>query len=249
MKKQIPLTPVIAAALAVVLIAGYVVLIKPQRDSGTRLDQEIAALETSLEIASAPARPDDGAPEVSIEYADLFRLAKAMPDEQNMAGIMLELDTIAASAGVKFLAIQPMPPLAKGSFTTLPISLTFDGNYYDLTDFLYRIRNLVTVRNGTLDATGRLYTLDSLDMHESKKGFPKIEAQFTLAAYVFGSAPVGAAGQAPAETTTTAATTASTETTPATTEPAATTTEPAPAQPPPAQESGADEASALGVTP
>lgn len=233
MKKQISLTPILAAALLIVLVVGYLLVIKPQRDSAGKLDEEIAALETTLTAARA-ADDDDEEPGLQIDYADLFRLAKAMPDEEDMPGIVLELDAIASSSGVKFIAIQPQTVVSKGFYRALPITLTFDGNYYDLTDFLYRIRNLVTVRNGALDATGRLYTLDSIDMHESQAGFPKVEAALTVSAYVFGSGPGAAAalpGQAPAQpapaTTSPASTTpASTTTTPASTEPA-----PAPAQP------------------
>jgi len=147
---------------------------------------------------------------------------------------------------VNFLAIQPQPQVAKATFRTLPILLTFEGNYYDLTDFLYRVRSLVSVRDKTLDASGRLYTLDAIDMHESPdEGFPKIEAQLTLSAYSFGPGAAAVtppvSGEAAATTTTTpastepapAATTAPAETTPAetTTEPTAPGTEALTGQP------------------
>ena len=152
MKKQISLTPVLGAALVIVLVAGYMLVIQPQRDSAARLDEEIAALRTTLETTAA-ADADKKRPGVQIDFADLFRLAKSMPDEEDMPGIILELDSIASSSGVKFLSIQPQPAVPKGGYRALPITLSFDGNYYDLTDFLYRVRNLVTVRNGRLDAT------------------------------------------------------------------------------------------------
>ena len=53
------------------------------------------------------------------------------------------------------------------------MTLTFEGNYYDLTDFLFRLRNLVSVRDGVLEANGRLYTLDALDLAEGGDGFPR----------------------------------------------------------------------------
>ena len=222
MKKQVSVTAVVALVLAVVLAAGAVLLLKPQRDEGARLDEEIATLQA--EVAAGSHRDATKKPTVEIDFADLFRLGKAMPEDDDMPGIILELDAMAASTGVKFLAIQPQPQTAKGTFRALPILLTFEGNYYDLTDFLYRIRSLVSVRDKTLDASGRLYTLDTLDMHEApEKGFPMIEAQLTLSAYAFGP---GAALPAPGETA------ATTTTTPASTEPAAAaTTAPAGTQP------------------
>jgi len=223
-KKQVSLTAVVAVGLAIALAVGAVVLVKPQRDEGSRLDDEIAALEA--EAAAAARRNDVEKPTVEIDYADLFRLGKAMPDGDDMPGIILELDAMAASTGVKFLAMQPQPQTAKGTFRALPILLTFQGNYYDLTDFLYRVRSLVSVRDKTLDASGRLYTLDTIDLHEApEEGFPKIEAQLTLSAYSFGlgaavAASSPASGEAPSTTT------------PASTEPApAVTTPPAETQP------------------
>jgi hypothetical protein len=81
----------------------------------------------------------------------------------------------------------------------LPIALKFEGNYYDLTDFLFRLRNLVAVRDGRLAARGRLFTLDQLDFHEGPGGFPQIEAALTVAAYVYGAPP--ATPSAPGTTT------------------------------------------------
>ena len=224
MKKQVSLTAVLTLGLGIVLVVGAVLLVKPQREEGSRLDGEIAALEA--EVAASPRRDDLKKPAVEIDYADLFRLGKAMPDGDDMPGIILELDAMAASTGVKFLAIQPQPQEAKRTFRALPILLTFQGNYYDLTDFLYRVRSLVSVRDKTLDASGRLYTLDTIDLHEApEKGFPMIEAQLTLSAYAFGLGTAAAAELSPGETA------AATTTTPASTEPAPAATAPAETQP------------------
>jgi hypothetical protein len=68
-------------------------------------------------------------------------------------------------------------------YRVIPISLTFEGNYYDLTDFLFRMRNLVSVDEGKLSASGRFFTLDTLDMHEAD--LPQIEAALVVSAYVY----------------------------------------------------------------
>ncbi|MDQ3993888.1 MAG: hypothetical protein M3265_03740, partial [Actinomycetota bacterium] len=120
---------------------------------------------------------------------------------------------------------------------------TFEGNYYDLTDFLYRMRNLVTVRDGVLEASGRLYTLDALDLHEAEDGFPQIQAVLTVSAYSFGTMPsptaTPAAGTATAGTGTTTG-----STTDATTGATTTTT----SSGPPTDSSGDGGQAALGGT-
>jgi Tfp pilus assembly protein PilO len=217
-KKQVPLTPVLAVALLIVAVAGYFGLISPKQARSAELDEQIAELETKLQLVEKPSPAQ--APKVTINVADLFLLAKAMPDREDMPGIILELNSIALSTGVNFISIAPGTPASKGSYNAIPVTLTFEGNYYDLTDFLYRLRNLVAVRDGVLGASGRLYTLDSLDMQEAEGGFPKIRATLTVSAYSFGSQPVSpGAGAAPTETTQTGTSTTSTgETTTTSTE-------------------------------
>ena len=209
MKKQVPLTPVLAIALAIVLAVAYFMLIRPKADEASKLDEEIAALEAQAAVAGR--RQPTERPRVRIDVADLFRLAKAMPDGSDMAGIMLELNGMAASAGITFVSIQPGEPLSFTDASALPINLTFHGNYYDLTDFLYRMRNLVTVKDGVLDASGRLYTLDALDLHEAPaQKFPLIEAVLTLSAYSYGAAAIPTVPGAPAPTESTSTTTETT---------------------------------------
>ncbi|HEX2505627.1 MAG TPA: type 4a pilus biogenesis protein PilO [Gaiellaceae bacterium] len=231
MKKQVPLTPVLAVALAIVLAAAYFALIRPKAAESAQLDEEIAAL--AAEAAVAGRRAPEEQPRVQIDVADLFRLAKAMPDGSDMAGIMLELNGMAASAGITFVSIQPAEPVSFTDSSALPINLTFHGNYYDLTDFLYRMRNLVTVKDGVLDASGRLYTLDALDLHEAPaQKFPLIEAVLTLSAYSYGAAAIPTVPGAPPTDT------SSTTTTGATTTGETTTTEQTSTDPPDAEAAG-----------
>ena len=213
MKKQVPLTPVLAVALAIVVAVGWFALVGPKRAKSGEIDAQIADYQAKIVAAQKPKTPA-GTPVVEINVADLFRLAKAMPDQEDMPGVLLELDAVAKSAGVKFVSITPGTQVSTGVFYSTPITLAFEGNYYDLTDFLFRLRNLVTVREGELDASGRLYTLDMLQFSEAEEGFPAISATLTVSAYTYG-APLPAA--APTGTGATSTGTTSTTTTGSTT--------------------------------
>ena len=196
MKKQIPLTPVIAAALLVVAVVAYWFLINPKRSEIGRLSDDIEQLETQVQLATVNARKNQ--PVVRIRVADLFALAKAMPDAEDMPGVILEMNSVASAAGIEFISIAPQAPTTSSTgYRVLPIALKFEGNYFDLTDFLFRLRNLVAVRDGRLTARGRLFTLDQLDFHEGAGGFPQIEAGLTVAAYVYGAPPAAPAAGAP----------------------------------------------------
>jgi type IV pilus assembly protein PilO len=180
-KKQMPLWPVVAGVILIVALVAYFVLIRPKRAEAGKLGDEIAQLESQVDAAKLAARPKEAA--TKLQVADLFELSKAMPDRDDMPGIILELNAVAESAGVRFKAIAPQAAVAQEGYRAIPISLTFVGNYYDLTDFLFRLRNLVAVDDGELSSSGRFFTLDTLDLHQA--GLPQIEALLVVSAYVY----------------------------------------------------------------
>jgi hypothetical protein len=138
---------VIAAA------GGWFLVIGPQRSKSADLDHQIADTQSAIDAAQAlTLEAKKGA---KIRVADLYRLTKAMPDQVDMPGILLELNQVAADSGISFEQITPSTTATPISgYLAIPITVEFQGNFYDLSDFLYRLRNLVDVRQGTLDATG-----------------------------------------------------------------------------------------------
>lgn len=204
-QKQIPLALVLLVGLLILAAAGYFALIKPKQSSISSLEAEVMDLETELQVkqvayerAVAEAAAGGPAEETQIEVADLVRLSKAMPDDADISGLLVELDSIAESAGIEFLSIQPLTPISNADgYTQVPVNLTFTGSYFDLTEVLYQLRNLVRVRDGELTSTGRLFTLDTFDLHEAEAGFPEIEALLTVSAYSYGTLDVPEAGALP----------------------------------------------------
>ena len=198
MKKQIPIWPVIGIAILLVAAIAFMVVIRPKRAESGRLDEQIAEMQMKVTAAQLASRPQQQA--TAIKVADVFEVSKAMPDTDDMPGIILDLNSVAEATGIKFLSIQPSAPTPKSGYSAIEITLTFEGNYFDLTDFLFRLRNLVTVRDGRLSSAGRLFTLDTMSMKEGKDGFPSINAGLTVSAYVYG-APDPTAAAVPPPTT------------------------------------------------
>jgi hypothetical protein len=93
---------------------------------------------------------------------------------------------VAADTGVKFESITPHDPVSYGAYQQVSVDLSFEGRFYDLSDFLYRLRNLVGVHEGVLDATGRLFTVDKISFSQGAASFPQVKATLTVSAYVFG---------------------------------------------------------------
>jgi len=184
-KKQVPIWPVIGLAVLILAGVAYMVVIRPKRAEAGHLDEQIAEMQMKVTAAQLASRPQQQA--TAIKVADVFEVSKAMPDTDDMPGIILDLNSVAEATGIKFVSIQPSAATPKTGYSAIGITLSFEGNYFDLTDFLFRLRNLVTVRDGRLSSSGRLFTLDTLSMKEGKDGFPSINAGLTVSAYVYGA--------------------------------------------------------------
>jgi Tfp pilus assembly protein PilO len=194
---QQALGAVIGVMLVLAAAAAYFLLISPQHSKAADLKQEAAAARE--EIVRLRALTQQVRQTEPIRVADLFRMTKAMPSEADMPGIILQLNRIARETGIRFDSITPQAPAEANGAQAIPINLVFQGNYFELADFLFRLRSLVGVRGGTLDATGRLFVVSSVSFAEGEKKFPQIQATLTVTAYVYGStASAGAAAGAPA---------------------------------------------------
>jgi Tfp pilus assembly protein PilO len=207
------LSPTVVSVLVgfgalLVLAAGVFLLVLPQRSKAAHLSDELATAQAKVVTARALATQR---PEQRIRVADLFKIVEAMPDDDDMTGVILQLQQTAGEAGVTFDSIQPQAAQPGTGYQVLPIDLLFDGNYFSLTDFLFRLRKLVSVHHGKLDAKGRLFTVDRVDFQPGANGFPQISAAVRVSAYVYDSASMGVgvvpvpAGAAPAGTTSTPA--------------------------------------------
>jgi hypothetical protein len=220
-KKKLPQSAQIAIAVAAVLVLaliGYFAVVKPQKGTGADLSTQIAAADTQIADARALLAKSKDAQKVRV--ADLFRLTKAMPDQPDEAGIVLELTNVARGSGIEFESISPQGSTPLSGYQVVPIDVVFEGNFFQLTDFLYRLRNLVDVRRGALAADGRLFTVDSVEFSEGELKFPEVKATLTVDAYIYGT---GATVSAPPQTAAPAATTTPGSTTPGATTPTTTT--------------------------
>ena len=228
----------VVVGLLLVAALGYFVLVKPKKGEAAALDAKLADLQTQIVVRTSQSNTT-GQPQADVDPSGLFGLGKAMPDRADMPGVLLELNDVAADTGIVFESIVPGPSTAKEGYQVLPINLVFQGDFYSLSDFLFRLRNLVRYDEGKLSASGRLFAVNTLTFTESTKKFPYLTASLSVNAFVYGTgapASAGAGATPPATTDTTATTTA----------PATTT--PAPETPAPAPESSPTAAPAAGGT-
>jgi Tfp pilus assembly protein PilO len=214
MKKQRVQAPkwlpvaLVGVGAVVVLLAGWVLVLGPKQHTIASLHQQTAAVQEQIAAdlsRAATARGAGSAP--TIKVADIYKLQTAMPSGTDMPDLLLELDQTAKAAGVQLQSIQPSTANTSstgGSFTTVPITLTAAGNFYAITDLLYRLRDLVYVRAGALEANGRIFSVNSVTLSPNGK---IVTASISLDTYVYGSTSPSTATEIPGSTDTTDTTT------------------------------------------
>jgi Tfp pilus assembly protein PilO len=199
----LPTRAQVAVAVGAVLLYALVLwflLVSPKRATASKATDDVIAAQLELAqarvSASRPTRP--AGPRVT----DVLRLAKAMPSSADQPGLVLELDRLARSSRVQLTSVTPNEPVASpGSPTVIQVVVTVDGSYRQITRFVRRARELVRVRGGEVRATGRLFTVQSVELTESNaRHFPFLDATINLNAYVYDG-PIVAATPPPSVST------------------------------------------------
>jgi Tfp pilus assembly protein PilO len=202
---------VVAICGVLVLALGWLVLLGPKQKQVADLRAQTAAVQQQISddlTRASTARSATGAP--TIKTADIYKLETAMPSITDMPDLLLELDQTTKAAGVSLGSIQPSALTDTGfGYSTEHITLSADGNFYTLTDLLYRLRNLVYVRGGALEANGRIFNIDSVAISPNGN---LLSAQIELDTYVYGSVAGSSTSTSTATSTTATATGATTTT-------------------------------------
>ena len=195
-RKKLPKSTAIALIVGgdlVLLLLGWFMLVSPQRATARSTATAVQAAQVQIEQARAPVvqpTPVTQPEQPEIRTAYLYKLSKAMPTTTDMPNLLLELTQVVRSAGVDLLQISPTPTDATTGATAITLSVS--GDFYSVTDLLYRLRSLVAVHNGVLDVSGRLFSITSVSLTPSGTG-KTLNGSVVLNAYTFGAAAAAAA--------------------------------------------------------
>lgn len=182
-----------ALAVVLVLAAGWFLLIAPKRSEATTLEQDVAAKQ--VELANRRAELAQPSAEVKVRASDLYRLTKALPNTTDMSGILLDVDRLASQNELAFRSITPGSAQMGASALSLPITVVVQGRFTSVSRFLRDVRTLVRVRDGRLDARGRVYSVTQVDLGAPETAtFPVVKATITLNAHAY-VAPASGAGR------------------------------------------------------
>src|SRR3954447_15762749 len=196
-KTLIMIVAVVATIAA--LAAFWFLALAPQREQAAKLKTDISAKQGEIATNKAAlAGYQKSRASYKSNYATLVRLGKAVPEDDEVRSLMVQLDDAARGTGVDFSTIQvgggaaagtsapttgaQSPPpgavsVGTAGFSAMPFSFSFTGNFFNLTRFFTRLEHFVTERNQQLKVTGRLLRLETIDLQVDPSGFPQMKAQ------------------------------------------------------------------------
>lgn len=197
----------ILAVVAIVAIAGayWMLLLAPKRELATTLSSQITLKQTELQTAQAAEATNLKArANYRSNYATVARLGKAVPADDDVRSLMVQINGAAGSSHVDFRSITvggssgapaedvapgsaaPPPgsaPVGSAGFSTMPFTLAFKGSYFNLGSFFQRIDRFVSVRDHGIDVTGRLVVLSNINLVPDGD-FPSVKASITATTYL-----------------------------------------------------------------
>ena len=136
-----------ALGLVVLVVAFYFLLLGRLLEN---LDQQAEARDqrqaTLVELQAEVARLEEvqrNSPELQRQ---LLELNKRIPTQPEVETLVVQIEDIAQTAGVtqtQILRGDPVPPEGGGDFTVQPITMSFEGTYEELLEFLRLANDLV----------------------------------------------------------------------------------------------------------
>jgi len=191
--------------------AFWFLVVSPKREQIAQLDQEI----TSQQAAAAQAEQQavtykKAKGNYPGNYRTIARLGKAVPADDDVRSLLVQLDDAASRSKVDFRSLNvtgggagpdddvatpgdgklaPAPgSVAVGSagVTAMPFTFGFDGSFFRLSDFFAELERFVTVQNSQVDVTGRLLLLGSIAVtpEEEDGSLSRLQAEIGAAAYI-----------------------------------------------------------------
>ncbi|MEA2124572.1 MAG: hypothetical protein QOI80_1354 [Solirubrobacteraceae bacterium] len=208
---------IVLIAVAFVAMAGayWMLILAPKRQEAVKLNTQIAAKQAALAQAEASLATYEAARgSYRSNYTKIARLGKAVPADDDVRSLMVQINSAADRSKVDFHTIsldgssgsapagsggtpaasgaastlKPPPGssvVGSAGFSTMPFSFKFNGRFENLGAFFKRLDHFVKVKNQTLDVTGRLLLLNSISLQpDTVKGYPLLTAEVKANSYL-----------------------------------------------------------------
>jgi len=189
-------------AIIGVLGAGWFLMVQPKREEARKLDEQITAARTELAGTAARAAEYRAARDRLRKHPEVFRAAgKALPNRIAMPDLVRTLTRTAKGTGVVMGELATGGNAGNGPATPgiagVGLDLSFDGDFLALQRYLARLQRFVAVSSKTVDAKGRLVTLNSVQLTQGEAG--KLNAKVSASVYVLQPGGLAAPAAAPTD--------------------------------------------------
>jgi Tfp pilus assembly protein PilO len=186
MKSESSKTVLAVLALVAVAAGFWLILLSPKRDQVNELKEQATTLTSELGDAEARAEEALAAKkDFGTDYAKLVQLGKAVPGDAATSSLLVELEALGLESRTRFSSIslgggeggesssegestESLPPLGSKSgpsgLLSMAYTLEFKGGFFETADFIHRLDALVKTKNGSVDARGRLVTIDAFEL-------------------------------------------------------------------------------------
>jgi hypothetical protein len=221
----------------VIVAAGWVLLVSPERQKATKLNAQIASAQgevSSAESQLSEARAAQA--KYSDAYAAVVNLGKAVPPSQEVASLIYQLEGATTSKSVQFNSIvsgagaiaspgASTPAAAAAGFTQMPFTFIFEGGFGNLEHLFDQLTSFTNHdASGGLHVAGRLLSVTSVKLTPAPTGTAAnglLSGTITASAYVLPAGEGLTAGATATSPTGTATTPAASGTTSSTSSPTA----------------------------
>ena len=200
----------VAVAFVAAVGAYWMLVLTPKREEAAAVDKQIAAKQAQFASAEAEvATYEQARTRYKANYSMVARLGKAVPADDDVRSLLVQVNSAAKGAGVDFRTISiggsgapttgpaapgedpvAAPPpgassVGSAGFSTMPFTFAFKGNFFELGKFFNRLDRFVAVKSSGLDVTGRLLLLNSITLvPDAEKGFPALTADVDASSYL-----------------------------------------------------------------
>lgn len=123
------------------------------------VSRELSSAEATLTRMKALKR------DASKLEANLAKLKIRLPDESEIPTLILDVNKIAKDTGIDFIRVVQSEWVGGDGYTEIPLSITMEGRYFDIIDFLYRLRH-----------HGREVMVMNINIAEGPDGLPQLSA-------------------------------------------------------------------------
>ncbi len=146
---------VVGLVILLLALAAWFGLVAPKRTHASQLKTDIATAQTQLATATQAAAVANRAATVAAE--------RAMPSVADQPGILDQLNQLGKKTGVVIATVSPNAGSTTTSTNVVPLSVTVDGSYFQIRNFLNKLRTQVRVgKNNKIAASGRLFDVQSV---------------------------------------------------------------------------------------